>query len=375
MNLDQLVHPPLLERMIEEGYISKKKHPTLDLYVLNYTPQTQYQAVWNDATTQCRGLIINGEGEVVSRPFPKFHNMAEHSVSDVMFNGPYLVFDKLDGSLGISYRTDDVYGIATRGSFTSDQAMYALDILTNAYPDWRPDPSLTYLWEIIYPANRIVVDYGDTEDLFLLCAIHTETGANIFDTDWPGPTVRRIEVPEGAKPKDAFAHLEADQPDGLKSEGYVFFFPNGNKRVKAKLEDYVRLHRLVFGLTNRKIWAHLKEGRSIEELVQGAPDEIFDWINVTSGELITDKVSVQIEAEDQYADIVEAIAGHLPERLRQSYCHQHRREFAALASKSPHRAAIFALLDGKSIDDYCWDLVRPEIITGFGVDTQGEQEQ
>jgi len=34
----------------------------------------------------------------------------------------------------------------------------------------------TYLFELIFRNNRIVVDYGKTEDLFLITIVETETG-------------------------------------------------------------------------------------------------------------------------------------------------------------------------------------------------------
>ena len=39
-----------------------------------------------------------------------------------------------------------------------------------------PKPGKTYLFEIIYPENRIVVDYGDYKGLVLIDVIDNETG-------------------------------------------------------------------------------------------------------------------------------------------------------------------------------------------------------
>lgn len=40
--------------------------------------------------------------------------------------------------------------------------------LTDRYSAWTPPTGHTVLFEIIYPENRIVVDYGEMEDLVLL---------------------------------------------------------------------------------------------------------------------------------------------------------------------------------------------------------------
>jgi RNA ligase len=91
------------------------------------------------------------------------------------------VFDKMDGSLGILYPTSQGMAVATRGSFTSEQALKATEILHEKYPEWA---QITYDWfrsnfdanwyevnytdlvEIVYPENRIVVDYARSSRVY-----------------------------------------------------------------------------------------------------------------------------------------------------------------------------------------------------------------
>jgi RNA ligase len=182
LNLD------LIKKRVEEGYISVQKHPEADLFIYNYTPAASYGRVWDAATLNCRGLILDGEGNVVARPF--------------------VVMDKMDGSLGIMYPGPaNVPAIATRGSFTSDQAIHATGVLWTKYADWVEEIKYTYwestntfLFEIIYPSNRIVVNYKDTDDLILLAIIGNKTGTDAVDvseideTIWPGPKVRQFTI-------------------------------------------------------------------------------------------------------------------------------------------------------------------------------------
>lgn len=139
--------------MINEKYISKRKHPTADLYIYNYTAKAQYDWVWNEATEQCRGLIMDGTGNVIARPFRKFFNLDEGTVLPLV---PFEVAEKLGGSLGILYWVGDEPYIATRGSFESDQAVEAKRILDAKYRDaaMTLDRDLTYLFEIVYPGAR-----------------------------------------------------------------------------------------------------------------------------------------------------------------------------------------------------------------------------
>ncbi len=73
----------------------------------------------------------------------------------------------MDGSLGIVFWYEGKWILATRGSFTSDQAIKGAEILKKYNTDimFR---HLTFCFEIIYKNNRIVVDYGDDEKLVLL---------------------------------------------------------------------------------------------------------------------------------------------------------------------------------------------------------------
>lgn len=177
MNLDKLMDPGLLHARIEEGYVKVRHHPTLPYRILNYSELAAYSRTWDEVTLQCRGLIVDDQNEVIARPFPKFFNDGEHDgdrLPQLDLSAPVEVTDKLDGSLGILYPNEGEWAIATRGSFESDQAKWATRHYEDEYADhFTPQPGYTYLFEIIYKANRIVVDY-DFEDLVLLAVVDNE---------------------------------------------------------------------------------------------------------------------------------------------------------------------------------------------------------
>jgi len=126
----------LLKEMVEKGYVSIQKHPTEDLFIHNYTKQAQYEWLWNDITKKCRGLIMNSRGDVIANPFEKFFNLEELDAKEQPIpNEPFEVYEKVDGSLGILYWMRDIPMIATRGSFTSEQAQEGTKILLEKYKD------------------------------------------------------------------------------------------------------------------------------------------------------------------------------------------------------------------------------------------------
>lgn len=241
-------------------------------------------------------------------------------------------FEKLDGSLGILYRVDGEPRIASRGSFDSEQALRATAIYRNKYARVKLDDSLTYLFEIIYPANRIVVDYGDTEDLVLLAVIETATGIERPLPDIGLPLVKRY---DGLS--DFREILEAQ---GDNREGFVVKFRSG-QRVKIKFAEYKRLHKLLTGVSARSIWDILRTGGDVRGVIDRVPDEFHRWVRETENSLRC------------HYSLIEARA-----RERMQYCGT-RKELAEAFKRSPHPDVMFAILDGKNYSDLIWRKVKP----------------
>ena len=158
MKLQEYLDVNLLNKMIDLGYVLVNKHPNVDLYILNYSKVCPIDRMWNDVTEKCRGLIVDSEGNVKARPFRKFYNYEEIEDKSIIPNLPFKVYDKMDGSLGILYWIDDIPYIATKGSFTSEQAQIGTAILhAMGYDAFKElDKNITYLFEIIIPEVEII---------------------------------------------------------------------------------------------------------------------------------------------------------------------------------------------------------------------------
>jgi RNA ligase len=353
LSLADLVPPGEVERLVAERYVTARRHPSLDLTIYNYTPRCQYEPYWTDATRLLRGLIVEGaSGAVVARPFAKFFNLGEVHGGPLPLDEPFSVYEKVDGSLGIAYLdADGLPSLATRGSFVSEQARRGTRILRERYAEALPRlaallPHHTVMVEIVYPENRIVVDYGDRADLVLLGVLDTATGKDLpmesfahlgfpLARTWPCPSVDEI-----------VALCESDALDG--EEGFVVAFESGH-RVKVKREEYQRLHRLVTGVTPRKIWEWLRAGLAVEQLTAGAPPAYAAWVRGIADDLLA-----------RHAEIVDRHAGLLAEARARGFAD--RRGFAELAKRAPIPAILFALYDEKdaAARDAAWKAVRPE---------------
>ena len=85
-----------IEDLIAKDLIMMNKHPDYDLYTLNYTRTAQFERVWNEYTLMCRGLVIDGDYNIIARPFGKFFNLAEHDISEIPMHLPFEAFEKMD---------------------------------------------------------------------------------------------------------------------------------------------------------------------------------------------------------------------------------------------------------------------------------------
>lgn len=334
------------EEMLEEGYVRSRAHPEADLWILNYTEKAAYESLWNNVTLNCRGLIVDIDGNIVARPFPKFFNYGQPGCPEIDFGALVVVSDKMDGSLGIAYQVpgENEYSIATRGSFESEQAIHATEILRTKYADFKPSPNWTYLFEIVYPENRIVCDYESMDDLVFLGAVHLSNGSS-YDSDvakllgWTGPVA---EVFEYRTMRQA---LEADPRKG--KEGFVVHFLHSDVRVKIKQEDYIALHRIVTGLNARSVWEAMVDG-TVDELIEKIPDEFHDFIRGVEAD-INEKVDEAVLISNQTYDGILDVLGDNPSK----------KEFAMVAKEYPYSWSLFNIFENKDIRSKWLQIYKP----------------
>lgn len=244
-----------------------------DLTLLNYSQAAQFEGRWNYLERVSRGLIINHvTGEVVARPFDKFFNWGECGLygSGHVVN----VAEKMDGSLGILYRDNGRYRVATRGSFDSEQAEWATDYLNRMYDISDLHESVTMLFEIIYPDNRIVIDYGKREDLVLL-AIRSRANGRYVDHS----VVKEFAGEFGFNTPDylyvdsveTVAKMTADID--ANHEGWVVEMSDGS-RWKFKGEQYKQLHKMIAGLSFKNTLEACRDGL-VDTVRDTIPDEFL----------------------------------------------------------------------------------------------------
>jgi RNA ligase len=348
-----------LGKAVDEGDVRTQTHPEFPtLTIANYNEDVQFRKRWNKITLACRGLIFDSvTGEVVARPWEKFFNFGQMD-NRIDSMAPVEVTDKMDGSLGILYqRPDGKFAIATRGSFASDQALHATELLNTLYADYLVDwvgaywlEQNTYLFEIVYPENRIVVNYGDMDDLVLLGAVNKEYG-QYYGPDaagaqiaWPGP---RTEVFKADHFVDALS-----LPDRPGKEGYVI--RSGRNIVKMKQADYVELHRIVTNLSPRTVWERLARGERVADICAQIPDEFHSYVQSIGDDLHMKFSGIKIMATLDFKQCEYKLWNGDPDQTNIS-----RRAWAEEIKKCENPSLLFMILDGKSIDDAIWKMIKP----------------
>jgi RNA ligase len=347
----------ILEKYHNDGLLLKQTHPNLPLTIWNYSPKVQYESLWDEITIQCRGLVTDFEGNIVARPFKKFFNYEELKPEDIP-NEPFDVFEKLDGSLGILFNYKGEWVLATRGSFTSDQAKRGWEILQK-YSYKRLIEDKTYLFEIIYKENRIVLDY-DYEDLIMLGVIDNSDGYEykIFD--------ERIHL-EGVRFVNMYRNLGfkfVKKFDGIKDystlkeiikddeEGFVIRFQSGF-RMKIKGSEYVRLHKILTNISNRDIWECLKDKKPLDEIIEKVPDEFYDWVKETKENFENKFQKIKEEYESLYNSILNS---------NEIFS---RKDFASKAINSNFPSILFSMYDNRPYDQIIWKILYPDYSKPF----------
>ena len=330
-----------LDKYVEEGWLISQVHPTLPLTIYNYSQATQYEAKWDEVTLSCRGLVFDDNGNQVSYPFKKFFNIEENKHTPT---NDFEIYEKVDGSLITVFNYNGEWVVSSRGSFTSDQAIAAQKLFNRFKVDML-DPNSTYLFELIAPWNRIVVDYGDVEELILL-------GIKSKDYECNHAELVAVSKYLGCKVTQLFHfedYTEIQKLNWANNEGFIVRFSNGD-RCKIKFADYVKLHQVLTNCSSYDVWENLKTfGKLPEEMLKNVPDEFYNWVHGMEGKL---------RKEFKYVENLHM--AHLSSTLRYGL---DRKEFALRVQglEGVNHGLIFAMYNNKAekVTELIWKMIKP----------------
>jgi RNA ligase len=335
-----------LNKYHEDGLVYNQVHPTLDLTIWNYTEKVQYEGLWDEITLMCRGLVTNSKGEIVARPFRKFFNMEEGKHTPT---SEFEVYEKMDGSLGIFFYYNNEPVFATRGSFTSDQAIKGREILNKYNWEQGTYEGYTYLFEIIYPENRIVVDYNGLEELVVLGVVETATGKECNYDEMVNEGFVLVKKYDGIKDYSTLKSMISND-----AEGYVVRFSNG-ERMKIKGEEYLRLHKIMTNVSTTAIWEIMSNGGDIDAILKDVPDEFYKKIKSYVSTLKYGYYQYWNQLGKTYDYFRFGKYGDIEVEPTKKQFAEHIKNHHPIA-----KSIMFAMWDGKDYDKIIWKALKPE---------------
>ena len=366
-------HYDLLKEMVAKKYVSVQKHPTLPLYIYKYSISTPFEKMWNHATMNARGLVLDENGMQYNTPFEKFFNVEELTQVGLMlpYNISYDVYKKVDGSLIQAFFYNDKLIYTSSGSLNSifskvgkeiaiekgyDKLMY--QYRKKLLNDNVVIDGLTFIFELLHPDNKIVINNGNIRDLILLSVRNYNKSVTI-DHILNQETLGNFNIIE--KVNMTFDELikEKFRPDFINEEGFVVVYDNGF-RVKIKYEEYFRLHKTISNVNERFVWEFLSTGKDINELGDNIPDETFQSIKDMKKELEDQFNSIDFQAKEIYATIL----NHFKDTIELD-----KKTFAIYIDTpalKKFKGILFRIYDGRSYDDIIWKMIRPKYKKGEG---------
>jgi RNA ligase len=262
----------------EEFLVMEKEGYTVIKYAVAFEDTFQWDSndpVGSAIRRECRGMIFNQDGELISRPYAKFFNVGEKEetqLNKVNLYKSHIVLEKLDGSMIRPIPTSEGFNLATKAGVTeiSQQA----EVFISDKPHYAKfihsmfDGKLTPIFEWVSRKNRIVVDY-ENDNLILTAIRNTEMGNylpyfNMLDLaeHWNIPVVKAVDG-LAVQNIELFVKQIREWED---SEGVVLRFDTGHM-VKIKSDQYVLRHKTKDSISQEKNVLQTILNDSIDDLV------------------------------------------------------------------------------------------------------------
>ena len=238
----------------DEFVVAERDSYTVINYVVSMSDTFEMSGP-NDLTgairRECRGLIFDKAGVLISRPFHKFFNVNEREETQmnvIDLGQSHVIMEKMDGSMIRPLVVNGCLRLATKMGVT--EVAMAAEVYLASRKDsgeimnWMErcvKIGLTPIFEFIAPTNQIVISYSKS-DLVLLAIRHNETGNYLVEQNSTPSGLTR--VPVYGSVEGNLADYVARQRAAEGREGDIIRFADGHM-LKIKNDWYVRIHKTV----------------------------------------------------------------------------------------------------------------------------------
>lgn len=343
---------------VTAGRVTKNTFGDLSVYC--YSRKTEYENLWNEFNTLIRGLVTSQEGKIVSACMPKFFNFGqldEKTQKKLINEKDFTVYEKLDGSLIHVSKYEGELIVTSKKSFQSEQALKAKELIRKKYNKAKFSTGYTYVFEIIYPENKIVVDYGNKEELVLLTIIDNKT---MLDIDEEKINLYAEKFNFRRPKKYNYTSIrellkEQAKAEFTNEEGFVVQLRDGY-RFKIKYSEYFKLHKIITEYSLKSVIEFLMNGSSVTEFIKeyNIPDEFFNEVKFDEDGI--KELYSRIE-EDNLK--IASMVRDLPTRKEQAL---KLFEIEGKDSVSEfNKGIVFLMLDDKKYSDAIWKIILKQI--------------
>jgi hypothetical protein len=149
------------------------------LFVLKYKREVFFKGLWNPFLEEARGLVVDKDFNIVSRPFLKIYNYVVEKQAPVFESTDKVqVFRKVNGFMVAATFHNKELIVSTTGSLDSDFATLAASHLQKCpgmLQDMREVPEFTFIFECCDPTDPHIVE--ETPGLYFIGLRHKDSGA------------------------------------------------------------------------------------------------------------------------------------------------------------------------------------------------------
>lgn len=370
MNIRDLIPEKQLNHALDEGYVRAAGHPKGRLRLYTYTHKAHRDFMWNQATVNCRGLITDAEGNIVSRGYEKTFDIGTQAFPELCpQNFPHdepEILESLDGWIGIAYEAEGVRGIATKGSFTSEVANIASNIYNMKYPRSNWPSGYTPVFEIIHPLTRVVVPY-DFNDLVLTGLVHIKTGHHLTWKEMTGyaedNNMRVVEQVFGMPLDKLLAEVMAQ--DAQNREGFILKWHLGDAPPlmgRLKFGEYRQSTRIMQNFDARTVWTMMRNEQSLEGFYKSK--FLTDGFRQKMSQVSMDLNTRFMEVEKLGWKLVDMYPAMTRESGAFKFDHKHLAKWLLRKCEELNQPRQLAMLvinmvNGKAYKDKIWDMIAP----------------
>lgn len=270
--------------LLDRKLVSVKAYRDSELKVIKYSKRVFYDALWNEdpRLLEARGLVLDSENNIVSRPMAKIFNYQENGAGSNL-SRDMMVFaaKKMNGFLICATESAN-HGMVvhTTGTLDSDFVKLGkqwLEKTESALAMVRSHPGMTFMFEVCDPSDPHIVK--ERPGLYLLAVRDVESGHDLhWNNVFKMANRFQVETPEGRVCRfgDVIADLKT-----IRHEGWIVRGLDGEYLLKGKSKYYLVTKFLA--RNNRVLDTILTDTNAARKIVDEEYYDLVRWLSENVG--------------------------------------------------------------------------------------------